>query len=234
VKIKICGITSLEDARVAMHAGADMLGFIFYTKSSRFIGAEAVRTIVRALRADITDAVALRAAPPAAGSAPRLPARLPRMVGVFVNAPTADVRHTLDYCFLDYAQLHGDEPVDDLPALEGRAFKAIRPTATARALSDAALYSGVVRHRGPHLLLDTYDPTAYGGTGKRSDWEMAARVAAETPHMLLAGGLTPSNVGAAVRAVRPWGVDVSSGVESSPGHKDHEAVRHFIATARTA
>jgi phosphoribosylanthranilate isomerase len=234
VNVKICGLTTLEDARAALAAGADLLGFIFYAKSARAVDGDTVRAIVRAVRADV--AAARRTAPNQVSSLPLFtPApRLPRMVGVFVNAPLADVRHALEFCRLDYAQLHGDEPVDDLFALGGRAYKAIRPAATARALSDAALYSAQVRHRGPHLLVDAYDPAAYGGTGTRGDWALAARVAGETRRMLLAGGLTAANVADAVRTVRPWGVDVSSGVESSPGHKDHDAIRRFIANARAA
>ena len=231
LSVKICGLTTLEDARAARDAGADLLGFIFYAKSARYTGEDKVRTIVRALRADA--AAARRAVASQVKHAP-LSIRLPHMVGVFVNAPVGDVRRALEYCHLDYAQLHGDEPVDDIPAIDGRAYKAIRPNTLTRALSDAALFSAGVRHRGPHLLIDAYDPAAYGGTGRRGDWALAARVAAETRRLLLAGGLTPDNVAAAVREVRPWGVDVSSGVESSPGRKDHDAIRRFVANARAA
>lgn len=231
VSVKICGLTSIEDARAAAAAGADLLGFMFYAQSPRYVAPDQVRAIVRALR---SDAAAARRAASSHNDAPSQAARLPRMVGVFVNAPIADVRRILEYCYLDYAQLHGDEPVDDLPALDGRGYKAIRPNNSTRALTEAALYSALVRHYGPHLLVDAYDAAAYGGTGRRGDWELAARVAAQTRHMLLAGGLTPENVADAVRAVRPWGVDVSSGVEDSPGRKDHDAVRRFIANAKSA
>jgi phosphoribosylanthranilate isomerase len=240
VTVKICGITNSEDALVAVEAGADFLGFICYAKSPRFVPPEGIRAVVRAVKAA---ASASRRASVAAGVGPgsRLgggisinPPRVPRFVGVFVNAPVADVRHVLDFCGLDYAQLHGDEPVDDLPAIGGRGYKAIRPNTRERAFTDAALYAPLARHHGPHLLIDAYDPGAFGGTGQRTDWELAARLALETRHLLLAGGLTPANVTEAVRAVRPWGVDVSSGVEAAPGRKDHDKVRVFVAAAKAA
>jgi phosphoribosylanthranilate isomerase len=212
-KVKICGITNLDDAVVAAEAGADFLGFLFYARSPRYIAAEVVREIAQGLRA--------RAQSDAAFS-------LPRLVGVFVNSPTADVRHFLDFCGLDFAQLHGDEPVDDLLSLSESGYKAIRPSSAARGLDDALLYSPLPRHRGPHLLLDAWDPAAFGGTGHRSDWDLAAKIVKQVPNLLLAGGLTPANVGQAIRHVRPWGVDVSSGVEASPGHKDTGRVREFI------
>ncbi len=231
LNVKICGITSIDDAIAARDAGANLLGFVFYAKSTRFVDEDAARAIVRALHEDL---VAQRLSPAAHGGAPLKAGRMPRMVGVFVNAPIATVRHTLDYCQLDYAQLHGDEPLDDVLALHGRAYKALRPTDARRAISDAAHYSAPLHHRGPHLLIDAYDPVCYGGTGALADWALAAQIAAETRNMLLAGGLTPENVGEAVRTVRPWGVDVSSGVEISPGRKDYDAIRRFIANARAA
>ena len=228
--VKICGLTTYDDACAAADAGADLLGFIFYPKSPRYVAPEAVRTIVAALRAD---AEARDQAFSHNQSLPPSP-RLPRMVGVFVNTPVAEVRELLEICMLDYAQLHGDEPVADLAALDLRAYKAIRPAQVDQALADAArLGAGAGRH-GPRLLVDAFNPNAYGGTGQRGDWDLAARVAAATPRMLLAGGLSAENVADAVRAVNPWGVDVSSGVEASPGRKDQAAVRRFIANAKAA
>lgn len=226
VSVKICGLTNAEDAAIAVQAGADFLGFICYAKSPRFVTPETIRSIIRSVKA--TAAAERRAAGTKRGT------RVPRFVGVFVNAPVADVRHTMEFCGLDFAQLHGDEPVDDLPAIGGRGYKAIRPGNRERALTDAALFAPLARHHGPHLLIDAFGPDAYGGTGQRTDWDLAARLAATTRHLLLAGGLSPENVAAAVRTVRPWGVDVSSGVELAPGRKDHDKVRAFIESAKSA
>ncbi len=238
VTVKICGITNSEDALAAVEAGADFLGFICYAKSPRYVPPEGIRAVVRAVRAAAAAArraaVSVGAGQGRAPSLPAAPSRVPRFVGVFVNAPVADVRHALDFCGLDYAQLHGDEPVDDLPAIGGRGYKAIRPNSRERAFTDAALFAPLVRHNGPRLLIDAYDPDAFGGTGQRTDWELAARLALQTRHLLLAGGLSPANVAEAVRAVRPWGVDVSSGVEAAPGRKDQDKVRAFIAAAKAA
>lgn len=225
ITVKICGITSLDDARVAAEAGADLLGFICYAKSPRFVEPATIRAIVRGIRAE---AAARRQA---SGELRRSP-RVPRFVGVFVNAPVSDVRRVMETCGLDYVQLHGDEPVDDIPALGGRAYKALRIATSNRAETDAALFAPLVRHHGPHLLVDAWSPDAYGGTGLRADWEQAARLAHRWRHLILAGGLTPENVPSAIRAVRPWGVDVSSGVEFEPGRKDPEAVRAFILAAK--
>ncbi len=229
VKVKICGNTSLEDAIAATEAGADLLGFICWPRSPRYLQPDAIRTIVRGVRR-YAQATAANIPQPTIVQTPRVP----RFVGVFVNAPVGDVRRLLDLCGLDYAQLHGDEPVDDLLDIGGRGYKALRPSSASRALTDAALFGPLVRHRGPRLLIDSYDPAAYGGTGQRADWDLAAKLAKQTSHVLLAGGLTPENVAEAVRTVRPWGVDVASGVESAPGRKDHARVADFIQRAKAA
>lgn len=243
VLVKICGITNLGDALIAMEAGADMLGFMCYAKSARFIEPEMIRAVVRSVRTEAASAARTAPARPASQSGTRAGARtatppvtgrVPRFVGVFVNAPVADVRHIVERCGLDYAQLHGDEPVDDLLALGGRGFKALRLSAATRAFTDAQLYVPLAGTSGPQLLVDAFTPGAYGGTGQRADWDLAARLAADTPRLLLAGGLTPENVADAVRTVRPWGVDVSSGVEIEPGRKDADKLRRFIQTAKAA
>lgn len=208
--VKICGLTNLEDALAAAEAGADLLGFILYPKSPRYVTPEMVAAIVAGVRA--------------ATPTP------PRSVGVFVNESTAQVLTTLAQTGLDLAQLHGDEAADDLLALHGRGFKAVRPTGLEDALALAQEYAS--SGAGPDLLIDAYDAHAYGGTGQRADWAAAAIVAQRVPHLLLAGGLTPEHVAAAVQAVRPWGVDVASGVEQAPGRKDHAKVRAFITAAK--
>jgi phosphoribosylanthranilate isomerase len=213
VRIKICGITNLTDATVAVNAGADLLGFILYPKSPRYVTPEIVATIVAALRAQA------RTVP------------LPLLVGVFVNATPDTVSQVLESTGLDLAQLHGDEPPAHLTALDGRGFKALRPANRDEALAAAEQYWELGPSHGPRLLLDAFAPMAYGGTGQVADWSLAAGLAQRYPGLLLAGGLTPDNVGAAITAVQPWGVDVSSGVEAAPGRKDHWKVRAFVEAA---
>ncbi|HXF62442.1 MAG TPA: phosphoribosylanthranilate isomerase [Caldilineaceae bacterium] len=215
VKVKICGLTNLADAEAAVEAGADLLGFIFYPKSPRYVSPETVQTIVAALRAGGRG-----------DQAPR-----PFTVGVFVNTPTDEIAAILAQTGLDYAQLHGDEPASALAALNGRGFKALRPTVADLALAQAADYAPYPAPVAPQLLVDGYT-AAYGGAGVRADWSIAAQVAAAYPRLLLAGGLDPDTVHLAIGQVRPWGVDVSSGVEASPGRKDPAKLRAFIAAVR--
>lgn len=215
--VKICGITNLEDATAAAEAGADLLGFILYAKSPRYIEPDAVGAVITALRRQLTP-----------------DALHPRTVGVFVNTPAEQVQAILDQTGLDYAQLHGDESPGDLARLGGRGFKALRPTALDAALAQAADYAPLPHAEAPQLLVDAFSAQAYGGTGWRADWETAAALAARYPRLLLAGGLDPDTVPLALAAVRPWGVDVSSGVEAAPGRKDHAKVRAFIRAVRQA
>lgn len=208
-QVKICGITNLEDACAAVEAGADLLGFVFYPPSPRYVAPEVVRDI-----------------------AARLPRAGVTLVGVFVNESLGGVLRILDRAGLDLAQLSGDEPVELAAALTGRAYKGLRPRTAAELRAQAAAYgAGPGDARAPDLLVDAYHPRHYGGTGQTTDWATAAALARER-RLLLAGGLTPENVAEAVRTVRPWGVDVSSGVEARPGRKDHAAVRQFIATVK--
>lgn len=209
MKVKICGITCLDDARAALEAGADLLGFNFYRGSPRYIAPERAREIAAPLRSN----------------GPR-----PLLVGVFVNSPLEEVHSILEIVQLDLAQLHGDEPVTVLAQLNGRGFKALRPTSEREAEMDAARFAP----HGPNapvMLIDAYRKDLYGGTGLAADWTIAARLAQHYP-ILLAGGLTPENVAAAMRQVRPWGVDVASGVEVSPGKKDVAKMKMFVEQCR--
>jgi phosphoribosylanthranilate isomerase len=213
VQVKICGLTRLEDARVAVSAGADLLGFIFYPKSPRYVTPAQVGEILAAL-----------------GQA----AARVTTVGVFVNERPETVLEILTACGLHLAQLHGEEAPEQLgitaPALlRGRAYKALRPRSPEEAQTLAERYARPAAP--PAFLIDTYQPTQLGGTGQTGDWQAAAALAARYP-LLLAGGLTPGNVQQAVQAVKPWGVDVSSGVECAPGQKDHAAVREFVRAAK--
>jgi phosphoribosylanthranilate isomerase len=213
IRVKICGLTRLEDAQVAVTAGADLLGFIFYPKSPRYVTPAQVSAILAALGqsgAQVTT------------------------VGVFVNEHPETVLEILNTCGLDLAQLHGEESPEQLgisgpSLLTGRAYKALRPRSAEEAQTLAQHYAR--SGNPPAFLIDTYQPAQLGGTGQTGDWQAAAGLAARYP-LLLAGGLTPANVRQAVQAVKPWGVDVSSGVESAPGQKDHEAVREFVREAK--
>lgn len=208
MRVKICGITSLEDALAAVEAGADLLGFNFYPPSPRFVLPEVCAEIVAGLQGT--------------GVA---------CVGVFVNAPLNEIQAILDSCRLDLAQLSGDEPPELVNALGERAFKALRPADSTDL--EALLQSYPPRRKAPAWLLDAYRPGEYGGTGTPASLELAGELARRAP-ILLAGGLRPENVAGVVRRVRPWGVDVASGVESSPPHKDVLRMKQFIQAARMA
>jgi phosphoribosylanthranilate isomerase len=207
VQVKICGLTSLDDALAAVDSGADYLGFNFYAKSPRCVEPEACARIT--------------------GELSRREARV-KTVGVFVNHSPAQVAALMDQCGLDLAQLHGDEQVEFLPELRGRAFKVVRGATPAEAELQALALFGPGR---PAFLLDAHAPGLYGGTGQLADWEAAAALAARFP-IFLAGGLTPENVAAAAAQVRPWGVDVASGVEAAPGKKDTAKMKAFVENAR--
>ncbi len=221
-QVKICGITNLADAQAAILAGADMLGFNFYAKSARCVEPD----LVRDLRLEIREWRSRR-------ESSAHPQSL-KLVGIFVDESPVRVAEIIEIAGLDYAQLHGSEPTEMLTGLAPRAFKALRPASASQAETEAARFAPFGTPDGPQLLIDAYDPNHYGGTGKKTDWHTAAALAQRYPRLLLAGGLTPENVAEAVRTVHPWGVDVSSGVELSPGRKDHDALRAFVAAAKGA
>jgi phosphoribosylanthranilate isomerase len=200
VRVKICGITSLEDALLAVQAGADALGFVFYELSPRNLDP-------------------LRAANIISGLPPFV-----QTVGLFVNAYAGFVNDTADRCRLDLVQLHGDEPPEYCEQIRRRVIKAFR-------VRDASSLVPVRDYRVAGIPLDAYSPTAFGGTGLSFNWELAG-IAREFGPVILAGGLGPDNIREAVESVAPYAVDVSSGVESSPGKKDPEKVREFIKRAK--
>lgn len=227
VKVKICGLTRFEDALIALDAGADYLGFILYPPSPRAVSPEIVAAIAARLHAERREVFAQD--------------EPPRLVGVFVNETAEYMAATLDSCRLDLAQLSGDEDArllsEPLSPLAGRGYKAIRPTNAADANALSARYAYALPDgppRCPQLLLDAPHALLYGGTGQTGDWVVAAEFAAKFPGLMLAGGLNPENVARAVGRVRPFGVDVASGVESTPGLKDHQRVRDFITRAKSA
>ena len=202
-KIKICGIKTLPDALAAIDAGADYLGFNFYPKSARFVEIDVCAEITSVLKQEYPEI---------------------KLVGVFVNSSVDEINHVLETCSLDLAQLHGDETPEMLNALDGKAFKAFRGVPHSIA--------GFEREQPPAMLVDAAVKGAYGGTGVTADWSSAAGLA-KRYLMLLAGGLTPENVAEAVRQVKPWGVDVASGVESAPGEKDASKMKAFVKTVQS-
>lgn len=144
-------------------------------------------------------------------------------VGVFVNASVAEIRATMETCGLSLAQLHGDETPEFMKALDGHAYKAFRGI--------PADIGGFERQATPAFLIDASVKGLYGGSGVTADWDGAAQLAKQYP-LLLAGGLTPENVADAIRRVMPWGVDVASGVESTPGEKDAGKMIEFVKNVR--
>jgi indole-3-glycerol phosphate synthase/phosphoribosylanthranilate isomerase/anthranilate synthase/indole-3-glycerol phosphate synthase/phosphoribosylanthranilate isomerase len=205
VRVKICGITNLEDARMSVDAGADMLGFNFYRRSPRYIEPENARRIIE-----------------------RLPATV-QSVGVFVNEENPQrVADIADIADIDIIQLHGDESPSYCQALkERRVIKAIR-------VDNDFSSAQVAEYQTEAILLDTFSGAARGGTGESFDWTIAKQARQLVSRLFLAGGLTPNNVARAIATVTPYAVDACSSLESAPGKKDERRVREFIAAARSA
>lgn len=224
IMVKICGITNIDDALAAIEAGADMLGFNLYPGSPRYVPPGQVADIVLAARHHL--------APKIEHGTGREGRRI-LLVGVFVDEPLARVRAICDECGLDLAQLHGSEPPQEVEALRPRAYKAIRPRTIAEAEAIVSVYAPFPYQQEwiPDFLVDAYKPRVWGGTGEHANWDAALWVARRY-HTLLAGGLTPENVAWAIALVKPWGVDVASGVEIKPGVKDHRKLREFIKKAK--
>lgn len=207
-RVKICGLTRLADVARAAAAGADAIGLVFYPESSRYASPEQAKLLACAAPPFVT------------------------RIGLFVNANAATVRQILAAVPLDVLQFHGDDALEtpDYCASFGRTWlKAVRMTKTDDLLTSAARYTGAPGFQG--LLLDA--PAAgFGGGGKRFDWSI---IPADFPlPLVLAGGLTVDNVSAAIHEVHPWAVDVSSGVETAPGHKDANKIAAFIDAVRKA
>jgi phosphoribosylanthranilate isomerase len=202
IKIKICGITNLDDALTAVEAGADAVGFVFHRESPRVVSRKAAATIIAGLPVSVTP------------------------VGVFVDEDINIVRETMDECGLRLAQLHGTESADYCVALGRPVIKAIR-------LQNLPDQDAMARYQVGAFLLDAFVVGIPGGTGTCADWDLATAIRWSRP-LILAGGLTPENVGKAIRLIRPYGVDVSSGVEVRPGKKDDVKIRAFVAAAKVA
>ncbi|MBI3303006.1 MAG: phosphoribosylanthranilate isomerase [Deltaproteobacteria bacterium] len=201
VKVKICGITTVDDALLAVQYGADALGLNFYPRSPRCVTltqAEKIREVV----------------PPEVWC-----------VGVFVNAPRSSVEEIASRLRLDAIQFHGDEQEKELKGWGRKVIRAFR-------LRGGELSPQVLACEADYLLVDAYQEGMYGGTGQTLAWDAIGALLRD--RLILAGGLTPENVAQAVRAVRPFAVDVASGVETSPGKKDPHKLEVFISHAHTA
>jgi phosphoribosylanthranilate isomerase len=198
VRVKICGLTRLEDALAAVAAGADALGFNFWKGSKRYLEPARAASIVRLLPPFVTT------------------------VGIFVNETREQINLIADQVRLSTLQLHGDESPRDAANFSRPVIKAIR-------VESAASLAQVTRYEVAGVLLDA-PSQSYGGSGNTFDWSQAR--ALPQARVILAGGLDPANVGQAIRTVRPFAVDVASGVESAPGIKDVERMKRFIQAAK--
>ena len=200
-RVKICGITRIEDALLATELGASAVGFVFWRRSPRFIEPAAARQIVDALPASVVP------------------------IGVFVDEEVEVVRRIAFDVRLGAIQLHGNETVDYAASFMEPVIKAVAVDDTFEPASLDVLPESIT------VLLDARDPVRRGGTGETINWSSAAAVSARRP-VLLAGGLTPDNVADAIAMVRPYGIDVSSGVEQAPGIKDHRKLRALFEAVR--
>jgi phosphoribosylanthranilate isomerase len=196
-RVKICGLTRGPDVAAAAELGADAIGLVFYARSPRAVGVEEARAL-------------LACSPPFVTS-----------VGLFVNADPDYVRAVLERVPIDLLQFHGDEPPGYCGAFGRPWIKAVRVRHGVDLLGQRRRY-----HAALGLLLDAFDPSAVGGTGRRFDWGLVPPALA--PRIVLAGGLDATNVAEAIRRVRPYGVDVSGGVESEKGRKDRVKIAAFM------
>lgn len=201
IRVKICGITNMEDALSAVDYGADALGFVFFEKSPRYITPDKAREIISRLPPFVTT------------------------VGVFVNEEAARINEIMDIAGIDILQLHGDEKPDACNICH-RVIKAFR----VKNLTDL---KPLENYRCSAFLLDTYSPESFGGTGQIFNWDIAVE-AKRFGRIILSGGLNPDNIEKAVMYVRPYAVDVSSGIEEDKGKKDLKKMRAFIEKAKKA
>lgn len=210
-RVKICGLTAYRDASIALEAGADFLGFVFYEKSPRYIAPKQAADLLGRLRAEFP------------------PERI-RPVGVFVNAPAEEVWAMTSYLQLAAVQIHGDETIEYLASIHEatHVIRAIRvkDESSLAGLEDAQLFTAA-------FLFDAHASSGFGGTGGGFPHHLAEPWIARHP-ILIAGGLRPDTVGDVVRRLHPFGVDVSSGVETSPGIKDPKKIEAFLNAVRQA
>jgi phosphoribosylanthranilate isomerase len=204
-RVKICGITNIEDAHAAADLGADALGFIFVPDTPRYVKPQVAERIISHLPPFITT------------------------VGVFADAPLETISQTIRVCGLNVVQLHGSETPEYCSEVGARNRV---PLIKAFRIKDRHSLSPIPKYEVSAYLLDTYVKSKKGGTGETFNWDLAEEAKAYGK-IIIAGGLTPRNVAQAIRHVRPYAVDASSGVESSPGKKDHAKIKAFIENVRT-
>jgi phosphoribosylanthranilate isomerase len=205
VKVKICGITNLKDARQAIEAGATFIGFNFYERSPRYVTPSAAKRIMQSLPKKV------------------------KAVGVFVNETENKMLTIVRRIGLSHVQLHGEESPETVARLQ-RTLPVIKAIRVRKSFSTSELS----RYKNASaFLLDGFDRHRRGGSGKSFPWDIARR-AKRVGRIFLAGGLTPANIGEAIRSARPYAVDVCSGVEAKPGKKDPAAVKKFMRAARAA
>lgn len=215
VRVKICGITNLDDARAAVAAGADMLGFNFYRPSPRFIEPHAAAEIITAIRSE------------ASGKN-----RAASMIGVFVDESIESVSRIAEEVGLDGIQLHGDEIIEYCRRLKNTSpqkflIKAIAARANENVQSP-------VRYPTDAIMIDAFDANLRGGSGRVADWSFARELARKVSRVFLAGGLSPENIAEAIATVHPYGVDVCSSVEAEPGRKSAKRMKEFVDAVRSS
>ena len=216
IRVKICGIGTPDDACVAAEAGADFIGMVFVPERHRRITPDDAREIVDAVRS--------------------LDGPTPRMVGLFADQPLEKVNEVIAHCALDAVQLCGQETVEYSASVDCQVIKVVHIPASYRAPDDVPVVAERVREyadAGCLVTLDRLVEGIQGGTGQSFNLDVAASLAHRGGEFLLAGGLTPANVGRIISAVRPWGVDVSSGIETL-GRKDRRKIQRFVENARHA
>ncbi len=201
-RIKICGITNIEDAAFAVSLGVDALGFVFYKGSPRYVPEDVAREIIRQLPPFLC------------------------LVGVFVNEDEDRVKEISEFCSLDLLQFHGNESPEYCSRFSRRLIKAFR-------IKDRECLEALPSYEVSAVLLDTHYDDRYGGGGKTFNWQLASEAKRYCNRVVVAGGLTPRNVPEAIQTASPYGVDVSSGVESLPGRKDHAKLEEFVSIVRT-
>jgi indole-3-glycerol phosphate synthase/phosphoribosylanthranilate isomerase len=215
VWVKICGITNVEDARAAIEAGADMLGLNFYRASPRFIEPKAAAEIVSHVQ-----------------SQDNATHRSVIVIGVFVNESIDETIRIADEAGVNGIQLHGDETIEFCEQIRARSpqrfvIKAVRP-------DDRFSVEMLSSYPADAIMIDAFNANLRGGTGRTADWEIASDAAKKLPRVFLAGGLSPENIGQAIEAVQPYGVDACSSLETAPGRKSAKRMREFVDAARAS